>query len=271
MFSGVRRRMSYANVVATLAMVFAMSGGALAASKFLITSTKQIKPSVLSQLKGKAGANGAPGAAGPAGSAGPQGPAGGPGKDGAAGANGTNGKDGESVTSASLKAGEGGCVEGGSKFTVGGKETKACNGEKGAKGVAGEPWTPNNVLPSEATETGIWSFGQGNSYPVVASFPIPLAKPLVNAEECGEAGHPTCVVHIMKLGEKSSECPGTVTEPQAAPGNLCVYEQEVHTVAMALLLPDQSAEGAGETGAIADAIPLGEEPYAFGTWAVTAE
>ena len=39
--------------MATLALIFAMSGGAYAASHYLITSTKQIKPSVLGHLKGK--------------------------------------------------------------------------------------------------------------------------------------------------------------------------------------------------------------------------
>lgn len=46
-----RRHLSYANVVATVALVFAMSGGALAAAHYLITSTSQIKPSVLRTLK----------------------------------------------------------------------------------------------------------------------------------------------------------------------------------------------------------------------------
>jgi hypothetical protein len=64
--------------VATFALVFAMSGGALAAHHYLITSTKQIKPSVLKSLKGntgKTGNTGAPGAQGPAGKEGS------PGKD----------------------------------------------------------------------------------------------------------------------------------------------------------------------------------------------
>jgi hypothetical protein len=64
---------SYASVTATLALVFSMTGGAFAASHYLITSTKQIKPSVLSQLKGNAGAPGQQGPQGPAGSAGAQG------------------------------------------------------------------------------------------------------------------------------------------------------------------------------------------------------
>jgi hypothetical protein len=49
-FSGRPKRFSYANVVATLALVLAMSGGALAASHYLITSTKQISPRVLKKL-----------------------------------------------------------------------------------------------------------------------------------------------------------------------------------------------------------------------------
>ena len=43
----MRGRLSYANVAMTLALVFAMSGGAYAASKYVITSTKQISPKVL--------------------------------------------------------------------------------------------------------------------------------------------------------------------------------------------------------------------------------
>jgi hypothetical protein len=94
----MRKRLSYANVTATLALVFAMSGGAMAANHYLITSTKQINPTVLKKLTGKpgkngaAGANGVNGATGPTGSTGPQGPKGetGPkGEEGPKGANGT--------------------------------------------------------------------------------------------------------------------------------------------------------------------------------------
>jgi hypothetical protein len=46
------RHLSYANVTATLALIFSMGSGALAANHYLITSTKQIKPSVLRTLHG---------------------------------------------------------------------------------------------------------------------------------------------------------------------------------------------------------------------------
>jgi hypothetical protein len=85
----MRRRLSYANVTATLALVFAMSGGALAANHYLITSTKQISPKVLKKLKGnagKAGANGANGATGATGAQGPGGKEGSPGSEGRPGA-----------------------------------------------------------------------------------------------------------------------------------------------------------------------------------------
>ena len=65
MLSLMRRHLSYANVVATLALAFAMGGTAVAANHYLITSTKQIAPRVLNRLKGRAGPTGATGAAGP--------------------------------------------------------------------------------------------------------------------------------------------------------------------------------------------------------------
>ena len=83
----MRQRLSYANVVATLALVFAMSGGALAANHYLINSTKQINPKVLKSLKGnvgRAGANGATGATGATGAAGPTGATGATGAAGSA-------------------------------------------------------------------------------------------------------------------------------------------------------------------------------------------
>jgi hypothetical protein len=43
----MRRYLSYANITATLALVFAMSGGALAAKHYLVTKTNQISPKVL--------------------------------------------------------------------------------------------------------------------------------------------------------------------------------------------------------------------------------
>src|ERR1700740_2610486 len=98
MFSTIRRRihLTPATVIAGLALVFAMSGGAYAAKKYLITSTKQISPSVLKSLQGKAGPAGAPGTQGAPGPAGPAGPAGVKGADGANGTNGSNGTNGTS-------------------------------------------------------------------------------------------------------------------------------------------------------------------------------
>jgi hypothetical protein len=77
----MRRRITYANVAATLALVLSMSGGALAAHHYLISSTKQISPKVLKKLKGKTGKTGKTGATGK------EGPAG---KEGAAGKEGTS-------------------------------------------------------------------------------------------------------------------------------------------------------------------------------------
>ncbi len=87
----MRRRLSYANVVATLALVFAMSGGALAAKHYMINSTGQINPKVLKKLKGNSGRTGSQGAAGAIGATGKEGPAG---KDGNPGLEGSPGKPG---------------------------------------------------------------------------------------------------------------------------------------------------------------------------------
>ena len=73
----MHRRITPSLVIALLALVVAVGGGtAFAASKYIITSTKQIKPSVRKALKGKKGPAGAQGPQGMPGLRGPQGPAG---------------------------------------------------------------------------------------------------------------------------------------------------------------------------------------------------
>jgi hypothetical protein len=89
----MRNRITYANVTATLALVFAMSGGALAAKHYLINSTSQINPKVLKKLKGatgRPGATGAPGLTGAAGAPGAPGVPGPPGTEGKQGAAGSS-------------------------------------------------------------------------------------------------------------------------------------------------------------------------------------
>jgi len=84
---GPRKRLSYANVTATLALVFALGGGtAWAAHHYLIVSTNQIKPSVVKKLHGAKGAKGANGANGINGTDGTNGAAGATGPAGPNGA-----------------------------------------------------------------------------------------------------------------------------------------------------------------------------------------
>jgi hypothetical protein len=195
MFQAARRRITYANVAATLALVFAMSGGAYAAKRYLITSTKQISPSVLKSLKGANGKNGAAGATGPQG---PAGAAGAKGSDGAAGPAGTAGAAGTPGTD--------------------GKP-----GKDGKDGKEGSPWTAGGTLPAGATETGAFSSGffrTGSEKTTVAiSFPIALAAPLDK-----EHVHIVTIEEAANEGPETKECPGTADNPQANPGNFCLYE-----------------------------------------------
>jgi hypothetical protein len=108
----MRRRLTYANVTATLALFFALSGGALAASHYLVNSTRQINPKVLKALKGDAGLTGVAGATGAAGVQGTQGSKGSEGPKGERGEKGSEGKEGKE-----------------------GKE--GLNGEKGGSGAPG--------------------------------------------------------------------------------------------------------------------------------------
>ena len=303
MFQSLRKHLSYANVAATMALVFALTGGAVAATSHggggapaeatasvthgtpvatTTTTTTAKKKKKPTSTRGPAGPKGATGATGPAGPAGPTGATGAKGETGAVGSpgapgtgtEGPKGANGESVTIKSSASGTiGSCKEGGSEFTVGSTKGSACNGKTGF----------TETLPAGKTETGTWASqyilltepGETKSYSPI-SFAIPLQNPLRKNE-----------VHFVTRTEQkaggTSQCPGNVSEPFGAgksplPGNLCVYEgpgtaTEEGTLRFRIDRVDQAEEGAGTTGAIVSVAfvvtsgsGVGE---ASGTWAVT--
>lgn len=303
MFRAVRKRLTYANLAMTLALVFAMSGGAYAAKHWIITSKRQIKPSVLKQLAGKTGPSGPEGKQGPAGASGKDGVAGANGKDGTNGSNGvdgsngknvlaafegkgtncadggtsfevegsgvkhyacngepgTSGTNGESVKIKSLAAGEGGCEQGGSEFTVGTEKGAACNGSPGS------PWTAGGYLPPGKSETGIYDViaapaTEGAIYPAVMSFAIPL-------NEAVEESHVIYIAPGASLPEKG--CRGSAAKPEAEEGYLCIFG--VTQVRFVKSITHMTlATGAAILFKVTE---LNEFTSAFanGTWAVTAK
>jgi len=268
MFSLLRNRFGVPGVIAVAALVFAMVGGAYAAKKYVITSTNQIKPSVLKSLKGQTG---------------PAGVAGTPGAAGAKGDPGAKGTDGVSVTSTGASGAE--CPAGGTKFTSASGTGKVCNGEEGLEGPAGpagSPWTVSGTLPPTKTETGGWAFGATSKNAFVPiSFPIPLAGAL-NATQVhylNAAGKEITMNEDEEIFEvTSTKCLGTAATPSAVAGNLCVYTGFKSPGALIvsqfiLTLTSASgpfvATGASTSGARILA-SITSESNGWGTWAVTA-
>jgi hypothetical protein len=272
MFSPLRNRFGIPGVISVIALVFAMFGGAYAA-----TNTGK----ATSSAKAKKGPRGPKGATGPAG---PQGPAGAKGDNGAAG---SNGADGKSVTAVAIAAG-GECGAGvtGVKYTLNGLSTKVCNGKNGKSGQTG--FTEN--LPQGKTETGGWAFGKLLEVPipegggavygaevlnVPISFSIPLAEPLSDPEEVhfiNPAGK-----EVVGFGTEvdSTACTGSVSGPTAEPGNLCVYAEKMEKAGIAsssfIFRLDEEAAGASTAGARMWFLGAEGGANGYGTWAVTAQ
>ena len=296
MFS-IKKHLTPSTAIAVLALVFAVTGGALAATgggspshARLTASAAKAKAKTKAGPRGPAGKNGTPGATGPAGPAGPAGAAGVKGENGAAGGpggtgkEGTNGTNGTSATTESFSGStHPPCTTGGVVVKSASPEAVVCNGKNGTTGFT-------KTLPAGETEKGAWSLGPiaKATVPVsfglhllnvtVASFAIPLAEEL-------ESGH---VHYINSAGEEVLEtgpvpntgaCKGgTAVNPTAEPGNLCVYATEENETSSESGLifnpskPRSIPEGeAGKTGAYALFLINGENASGAGTWAVTAE
>lgn len=245
MFALFRSRFGVPGAISVIALIFAMTGGAFAA-KYAVTSTNQIKPSVLKALKGK------PGPVGPQGSAGPLGPTGAAGKDGA------------SVTASSFIGVKGTCPNGGVEVKSTDGTAFVCNGKAGGGGQAGLPAT----LPSGKTETGAWALGTDDGPSVVPiTFNIPLAEA------------PTALHYVNKANEEKTgfeefharqNCLGSFEAPTAPAGHVCIYtESENIEEGFPGFVPSPPFTKLYTSGAtFFFSLPAGS--WAFGTWAVTA-
>jgi hypothetical protein len=145
-----RKRMSYANVAATVALVLAVTGGSAYAASYVITSTSQIKPSVLASLRGDRGPTG------PTGKAGKDGATGATGATGTAGTNGVTGATGATGTTGVTGAtGASGALSG--TFTLfiggGGWATQALVTLPGLGTVSGGALDNSNVCVVQFTNT----------------------------------------------------------------------------------------------------------------------
>ena len=234
-----RPRARYADVAASLALVVALGGTGYAAAKLPKNSVgaQQLKSNAVTSVDVKDGAlKRADFKAGqiPAGARGPAGADGIDGSDGIDGADGAAGVQGP-------------------------------EGPEGPQGDTGAPGPLVGTLPAGATLRGAFGFGArvdavGSLVEGVISYPFPTAT------------SPTRIV-VQKDATPPAECPGTIAEPAALPGFLCLYVRVANNVdGDGVRAFGASGQTNFRYGAIvfSTATAAGMTMEASGTWAVTA-
>lgn len=261
MFSLMRNRFGVPGVIAVIALVFAMIGGAYAASGGLTSKqkkeVKKIAKSEAQKLVGT-GPTGPAGPAGPPGTAGAQGPTGpeGPeGLQGPAGANGTNGADGKTVlsgttvpaaslgtngdfyirtTTSEIYGPKAAGVWGSPTSLKGADGAPGAPGAPGGPGPEGSPWVAGTA-PSEVILKGTWSIPQYTAagaaeainVPISTGVPVPTGPQLNLALGAG-------LVNTEEAEQQAEVfCPGSAANPTIATefaelagvGVLCIYAQ----------------------------------------------
>jgi hypothetical protein len=135
-------------------------------------------------------------------------------------------------------------------------------GATGSTGVTGPAGPFPTTLPSGKTLTGDYRTSRstdGDYADDTQSFAFPLSS--------------SPAVHFIGIGATPpAECPGSFSNPQASPGNLCVYAALGETSPTAVFIVDPESNigpGASPRGftVVMDAAP---DSFSTGSWAVTA-
>jgi hypothetical protein len=252
MFSQLRNRFGVPGVIAVIALVFAMFGGAYAASGGLTPKQKKEVKKIAKQEARKLVKAGPAGPAGPVGPAGPAGPAGaagaqgaigpeGPtGPTGADGADGTNGTNGNTILSGTTAPSAGLGNDGDfylrtTTSEIVGPKTAGVWGSgtslKGADGAAGEPGEPGEpgppgspwvvgTAPSNVILKGTWAIqqytaagaGETIHVPISTGVPVPTGPTLRVAVGAGLVN----TEEDQQVAE--ALCPGTAANPTISTG-----------------------------------------------------
>jgi Collagen triple helix repeat (20 copies) len=251
MFSSLRNRFGIPGVIAVIALVFAMLGGAYAANNSgdskATASAKRGKP-------------GKPGKRGPTGPTGPQGPAGAKGDKGDNGSNGTNGSAGAVGPTGPT----------GAKGATGATGATGPTGPTGVTGPTGSPWVPDGTLPVGATETGSWFTTTATEFAPgffvgkdAVSLPIPLA-----------AAIPSNFTIVKKEETPPEACddgsgaPAGPEHPEADSGNFCVFIAKGSPMEAFVAQSGGTSFGASTAGAVLSFLSTAKEEL-WGTFAVT--
>jgi len=224
-------------VISIIALVLTMTGAAFAAKSALTPKQKKEVEKIAKKFAGK------PGAPGPQG---PQGPQGLPG-------------------------------------------AKGEKGDKGDTGLAGKDGTfSTEPLPSGQTLTGVW--GQEIAPPsgelslATISYPIRVSPAPTKLDWVKAGGSSALVVNpetgaFVKILETPEEvegvCPGSVADPQAVAGNVCMYTafEESATFDNGFFAhPHRTTSPDPTSGVVFPFVNTESEPGLIsGSWAVTAE
>lgn len=247
MLHRIHNRLGTAGVIlALVALVAALGGTAFAALPGLNAKQKKEVKKIAKRFA-KAGPQG------------PQGLPGAPGAQGTAGAAGSNGKEG----------------------------ARGAEGEPGEAGACSVS-VPDCLLPPGATETGAWSFINRGIESFETEVESVKSSHTFGVEEgLVSLSFPLQVLPLpdkfsasqnwIAPGESSTdECPGNVEEPEAAPGEICLYAKEIvnagdnasHEPQFTDFFNPGSALSAGFT--VGFKLQAGKQGYGYGTWAVTA-
>lgn len=157
-------------------------------------------------------------------------------------------------------------------------------GVRGEQGPQGEPGPFPGVLPRGKTLTGVWAIAGATSGEQAIDGDISFGFQFASAPD-------PVVVSLNDTPQQATAagCPGTVTEPRADPGKLCIYEAGRGGTKSTVLTTDASGDPAhlyvfvppGFSAADADkATRFGAgleilsdgagNPWANGTWAATS-
>ena len=142
---------------------------------------------------------------------------------------------------------------------AGSKGATGPTGTAGSAGPTGPAGPTETKLPGGETSTGVWGFADKGPSFIFVPISFPLRVEPEPATRFREVGAPP-----------TEECPGSVTNPEAAPGNLCVYASNIGGTASKFSVGQYGDDRT--SGVVLEfSLSAGESGFARGTWAVTPE